>query len=100
LESVTKEKESTKAHYEALLEQEHIQAEEREFAMKKEFGNKLNDIEEQYNGLREQFDANLIDERELIRAVSKIERESIDTVHNSSKIDLQFRESKKSTRSD
>uniref|UniRef100_A0A914W0X8 Nuclear mitotic apparatus protein 1 n=1 Tax=Plectus sambesii TaxID=2011161 RepID=A0A914W0X8_9BILA len=67
LESVTKEKETTKEHYEHLMEQERAQADERELAMKKEFGNKLNEIEEQYNGLRDHFDTNLVDERITVR---------------------------------
>ncbi|VDK17305.1 unnamed protein product [Anisakis simplex] len=58
LESVTKEKESTKEHYEGLLDRERQQAEEREFAMKKEFSAKLNELEEQYNGLKEQLESN------------------------------------------
>lgn len=55
LETVTKEKESTKEHYEGLLEKERQQAQEREFAMKKEFTTKLNELEDQYNSLKEQF---------------------------------------------
>jgi hypothetical protein len=56
-------------HYEHLMEQERAQADERELAMKKEFGNKLNEIEEQYNGLRDHFDSNLVEERVSLRKV-------------------------------
>ncbi|MCP9266479.1 M protein repeat protein [Dirofilaria immitis] len=56
LESVTKEKESTKDHYESLLERERQQAEEREYAMKKEFSSKLNELELQYNNLKEHLE--------------------------------------------
>lgn len=63
MESVTKEKESTKQHYEGLLDKERQQAEEREFAMKKEFTSKLNELEDQYNSLRDHFEqSNLMDE--------------------------------------
>lgn len=55
LETVTKEKESTKEHYEGLLDKERQQAQEREFAMKKEFTTKLNELEDQYNSLKDQF---------------------------------------------
>ncbi|KAK6109596.1 hypothetical protein QQG55_36625 [Brugia pahangi] len=56
LESVTKEKESTKDHYESLLERERQQAEEREYAMKKEFTSKLNELESQYNSLKDHLE--------------------------------------------
>ncbi|VIO85852.1 Trichohyalin, putative [Brugia malayi] len=56
LESVTKEKESTKDHYESLLERERQQAEEREYAMKKEFSSKLNELESQYNSLKDHLE--------------------------------------------
>lgn len=56
LESVTKEKETTKEHYEKLLEQEREQAEEREYSIKKEFSTKLNELEDQYNALREHIE--------------------------------------------
>uniref|UniRef100_A0AC34Q5A6 Protein FAM184A/B N-terminal domain-containing protein n=1 Tax=Panagrolaimus sp. JU765 TaxID=591449 RepID=A0AC34Q5A6_9BILA len=56
LESLTKEKESTKEHYEKMLEKEREQAEEREFSMKKEFSTKLNELEEQYGSLREHLE--------------------------------------------
>ena len=69
LESVTKEKETTKEHYENLLDQERAQAEEREYAMKKEFGKKLNEIEDQYNSLKDHFDGKLIEERHMVRQV-------------------------------
>ncbi|EJW81196.1 hypothetical protein WUBG_07894, partial [Wuchereria bancrofti] len=58
LESVTKEKESTKDHYESLLERERQQAEEREYAMKKEFSSKLNELESQYNNLKDHLEHN------------------------------------------
>uniref|UniRef100_A0A915PUY6 Protein FAM184A/B N-terminal domain-containing protein n=1 Tax=Setaria digitata TaxID=48799 RepID=A0A915PUY6_9BILA len=58
LESVTKEKESTKEHYEGLLERERRQAEEREYAMKKEFSSKLNELESQYNTLKDHLESN------------------------------------------
>lgn len=56
LESVTKEKEATKDHYESLLERERQQAEEREYAMKKEFSSKLNELESQYNSLKDHLE--------------------------------------------
>ncbi|VDM96997.1 unnamed protein product [Thelazia callipaeda] len=56
LESVTKEKESTKDRYESLLETERQQAEEREYAMKKEFSSKLNELESQYSSLRDHLE--------------------------------------------
>lgn len=56
LESVTKEKETSKEHYEKLLEQEREQAEEREYSIKKEFSTKLNELEDQYNALREHIE--------------------------------------------
>ncbi|KAI1731987.1 hypothetical protein Ddc_00835 [Ditylenchus destructor] len=56
LESVTKEKETTKEHYERLLEKEREQAEEREYSIKKEFSTKLNELEDQYNALREHIE--------------------------------------------
>uniref|UniRef100_A0A1I7ZUV7 FAM184 domain-containing protein n=1 Tax=Steinernema glaseri TaxID=37863 RepID=A0A1I7ZUV7_9BILA len=56
LESVTKEKETEKENYEKLLEQEREQAEGREYAMKKEFTSKLNELEEQYTSLKEQLE--------------------------------------------
>uniref|UniRef100_A0A0R3RI27 FAM184 domain-containing protein n=1 Tax=Elaeophora elaphi TaxID=1147741 RepID=A0A0R3RI27_9BILA len=58
LESVTKEKESTKDHYESLLVRERQQAEEREYAMKKEFSSKLNELESQYNSLKDHLEHN------------------------------------------
>lgn len=53
---MTKEKESTKDHYENLLERERQQAEEREYAMKKEFSSKLNELESQYNSLKDHLE--------------------------------------------
>ncbi|KHN84403.1 Uncharacterized protein Tcan_08401 [Toxocara canis] len=67
LESVTKEKESTKEHYEGLLDRERQQAEEREYAMKKEFSAKLNELEEQYNNLKEQLEQNAKRDKEELQ---------------------------------
>uniref|UniRef100_A0A183URU5 FAM184 domain-containing protein n=1 Tax=Toxocara canis TaxID=6265 RepID=A0A183URU5_TOXCA len=72
LESVTKEKESTKEHYEGLLDRERQQAEEREYAMKKEFSAKLNELEEQYNNLKEQLEQNAKRDKEELQDVSQI----------------------------
>ena len=56
LESVTKEKEATTKHYEKLVERDRELAEEREYVIKREFSIKLNELESQYNALREHID--------------------------------------------
>ncbi|TMS37043.1 hypothetical protein L596_004065 [Steinernema carpocapsae] len=73
LESVTKEKETTKENYEKLLEQEREQAEGREYAMKKEFTSKLNELEEQYTNLKEQLEQNAKDDSHHVREEVKEE---------------------------
>lgn len=53
LKSATEEKESCAERCKDLLERERAEAEERELNMRQEFSTKLNELEEQYNGLRE-----------------------------------------------
>ncbi|KAL3981421.1 hypothetical protein ACH3XW_43025 [Acanthocheilonema viteae] len=74
LESVTKEKESTKDHYESLLERERQQAEEREYAMKKEFSSKLNELESQYNSLKDHLEHNT--KRNVEQEISDVKEEN------------------------
>ncbi|VDO28368.1 unnamed protein product [Onchocerca flexuosa] len=74
LESVTKEKESTKDHYESLLERERQQAEEREYAMKKEFSSKLNELESQYNSLKDHLEHNT--KRNVKQEISDVKEEN------------------------
>ncbi|CAG9536950.1 unnamed protein product [Cercopithifilaria johnstoni] len=74
LESVTKEKESTKDHYESLLEKERQQAEEREYAMKKEFSSKLNELESQYNSLKDHLEHNT--KRNVEQEISDVKEEN------------------------
>ncbi|VDK79170.1 unnamed protein product [Onchocerca ochengi] len=74
LESVTKEKESTKDHYESLLERERQQAEEREYAMKKEFSSKLNELESQYNSLKDHLEHN--SKRNVKQEISDVKEEN------------------------
>ena len=52
LESVTKEKATSKEHYERLLEQERESAERREEALRRDLCSKFNELEEQYNALK------------------------------------------------
>lgn len=52
LESVTKEKETSKEHYEKLLEQ----ADDREKSLRKELSTKFNELESQYNSLKDFVD--------------------------------------------
>ncbi|CAD5222517.1 unnamed protein product [Bursaphelenchus xylophilus] len=56
LQSVTKEKETSKEHYEQLLGAEREQAEQREHHLRKELCSKFNELEEQYNSLKEFVD--------------------------------------------
>lgn len=63
---MTKEKKSTKDHYEGLLERERQQAEEREYAMKKEFSSKLNELESQYNNLKDHLERDAQRNREEV----------------------------------
>lgn len=69
LERVSQEKETAKEEYEKQMEQERKAAGEREFAMKKEYGNKLNELERQYTQLKEHFDEKLDEENEALRKV-------------------------------
>lgn len=93
LESVTKEKEATKEHYEGLLVKERqqvwkrsigilnfagctdlFQAEAREHAMKKEFSSKLNELEEQYTSLKEDLEHSARLDRDELREVIHLVR--------------------------
>ncbi|CAD5216410.1 unnamed protein product [Bursaphelenchus okinawaensis] len=76
LESVTKEKETSKVQYEKMLEQEREQAEQREHTLRKELCTKFNELEEQYNSLKDFVDgtetfrpdsAKLLQEIEVLR---------------------------------
>uniref|UniRef100_A0A7E4VW30 FAM184 domain-containing protein n=1 Tax=Panagrellus redivivus TaxID=6233 RepID=A0A7E4VW30_PANRE len=58
LQTLTEEKNSAREYYENLLAMERGQAESREFSMKKEYSQRLNEIEEQYNCLREHLEGN------------------------------------------
>jgi hypothetical protein len=53
LESVTRDKEDCMERYEVMLHNERADAEERETNMRREFTEKLGELEEQYNELRE-----------------------------------------------
>lgn len=53
LNSVTEEKEGCAERCKQLLDRERAEAEERELALRREFTEKLGELEEQYNGLRE-----------------------------------------------
>lgn len=86
LESVTREKEVAKEHYEKLLEREREQAEEREYSIKKEFSAKLNELEDQYNALREHIEqgdsfgpenVKLWEEIEVLRSEKSVLEEEI-----------------------
>ncbi|CAD6190631.1 unnamed protein product [Caenorhabditis auriculariae] len=73
LDSVTKEKESTKEHYEGLLIRERQQAEAREHAMKKEFSSKLNELEEQYTSLKEELEESARLDKDELRESTQYE---------------------------
>ncbi|KAI6239043.1 hypothetical protein M3Y99_00606200 [Aphelenchoides fujianensis] len=77
LESVTKEKETSKEHYEKLLEKEREQAEAREESLRRELCTKFNELEEQYNALKDYVDESgafgpestkILEEVEMLRA--------------------------------
>ncbi|KAK0397496.1 hypothetical protein QR680_002147 [Steinernema hermaphroditum] len=81
LESVTKEKETAKENYEKLLEQEREQAEGREYAMKKEFTSKLNELEEQYTNLKEQLEQSAKDDtQEMKHELSALKNENANLI--------------------
>ncbi|VDM54046.1 unnamed protein product [Angiostrongylus costaricensis] len=77
LESVTKEKEATKEHYEGLLVKERQQAEAREHAMKKEFSTKLNELEEQYTSLKEDLEHSAKLDRDELRESTQHEIQTL-----------------------
>ncbi|PAV79120.1 hypothetical protein WR25_03201 isoform B [Diploscapter pachys] len=77
LENVTKEKESTKEHYENLLFKEKQQAEAREHAMKKEFSSKLNELEEQYTSLKEDLEHSARLDKDELRESTQQEIDSL-----------------------
>ncbi|CAJ0933003.1 unnamed protein product, partial [Mesorhabditis belari] len=77
LDTVTKEKESTKENYEKLLAKEKQQAEAREHAMKKEFSTKLNELEEQYNALKEDLEHSARADRDELREATAREMDSL-----------------------
>ncbi|CAI5455336.1 unnamed protein product [Caenorhabditis angaria] len=79
LDSVTKEKESTKEHYESLLLKERQQAEAREHAMKKEFSSKLNELEEQYTSLKEELEESARLDKDELRESTQIEIQALRT---------------------
>ncbi|CAI2357008.1 unnamed protein product [Caenorhabditis sp. 36 PRJEB53466] len=79
LDSVTKEKETTKEHYESLLLKERQQAELREHAMKKEFSCKLNELEEQYTSLKEELEESARLDKDELRESSQIEIQALRT---------------------
>ncbi|KAJ1362554.1 hypothetical protein KIN20_022149 [Parelaphostrongylus tenuis] len=79
LESVTKEKEATKEHYEGLLVKERQQAEAREHAMKKEFSSKLNELEEQYTSLKEDLEHSAKLDRDELRESTQHEIQTLRT---------------------
>uniref|UniRef100_A0A8R1I6P5 FAM184 domain-containing protein n=1 Tax=Caenorhabditis japonica TaxID=281687 RepID=A0A8R1I6P5_CAEJA len=79
LDSVTKEKENTKEHYESLLLKERQQAELREHAMKKEFSCKLNELEEQYTSLKEELEESARLDKDELRESSQIEIQALRT---------------------
>ncbi|KAL6723085.1 hypothetical protein Aduo_018128 [Ancylostoma duodenale] len=79
LESVTKEKEATKEHYEGLLVKERQQAEAREHAMKKEFSSKLNELEEQYTSLKEDLEHSARLDRDELREATQHEIQTLRT---------------------
>ncbi|VDP03695.1 unnamed protein product [Heligmosomoides polygyrus] len=79
LESVTKEKEATKDHYEGLLIKERQQAEAREHAMKKEFSSKLNELEEQYTSLKEDLEHSARLDRDELRESTQHEIRTLRT---------------------
>ncbi|KAI6201855.1 hypothetical protein M3Y96_00886700 [Aphelenchoides besseyi] len=80
LESVTKEKETSREHYERLLEKEREQAEAREESLRRELCSKFNELEDQYNALKDYVDesgafgpestvlAKILEEVEMLRA--------------------------------
>lgn len=79
LDSVSKEKENTKEHYESLLLKERQQAEVREHAMKKEFSCKLNELEEQYTSLKEELEESARLDKDELRESSQIEIQALRT---------------------
>lgn len=79
LDSVSKEKENTKEHYESLLLKERQQAEIREHAMKKEFSCKLNELEEQYTSLKEELEESARLDKDELRESSQIEIQALRT---------------------
>ncbi|KAI6215505.1 hypothetical protein M3Y94_00392500 [Aphelenchoides besseyi] len=77
LESVTKEKETSREHYERLLEKEREQAEAREESLRRELCSKFNELEDQYNALKDYVDESgtfgpesmkILEEVEMLRA--------------------------------
>ncbi|KAK5967231.1 M protein repeat protein [Trichostrongylus colubriformis] len=79
LESVTKEKEAAKEHYENILVKERQQAEAREHAMKKEFSSKLNELEEQYTCLKEDLEHSAKLDRNELRESTQYEISTLQT---------------------
>uniref|UniRef100_F1KRI0 Tag-278 n=1 Tax=Ascaris suum TaxID=6253 RepID=F1KRI0_ASCSU len=100
LESVTKEKESTKEHYEGLLDKERQQAEEREYAMKKEFSAKLNELEEQYNALKEQLEQNAQRDKEELQGKTEQQISSLRSQNSILIVELNALKSKLNDRID
>lgn len=79
LDSVNKENENTKEHYESMLLKERQQAEVREHAMKKEFSCKLNELEEQYTSLKEELEESARLDKDELRESSQIEIQALRT---------------------
>ncbi|KAF8354734.1 tag-278, partial [Pristionchus pacificus] len=77
LESVKGERESTKEHYENLLTKEREQADARELSMKKEFTIKLNELEEQYNSLKEDLQHTARLDKDELRESTEQELEAL-----------------------
>uniref|UniRef100_A0A915I9G8 Protein FAM184A/B N-terminal domain-containing protein n=1 Tax=Romanomermis culicivorax TaxID=13658 RepID=A0A915I9G8_ROMCU len=66
LDNVHKQSENVKEEYEQKLENERSSFEEREFALKREYMTKLNDLEKQYKEFQMNFDVKLDEEKRKI----------------------------------
>lgn len=86
LESVTKEKETSKEHYEKLLEQ----ADSREQSLRKELSTKFNELEVQYNALKDYVNesgdfgpesAKMLEEVGMLRAQKNYLEDEIANLH-------------------
>ncbi len=61
-----------KEHYDQQLEHERMIADEREFALKKDYTSKLNDFERHHKNFQEQLEAKAAENREAVVKVNYI----------------------------